>query len=68
MKIISSTYIDVKVGNYVGGGMNMYEGFDIWAFLVGLPLALVIVAIVLLITRKKAKKERKKRTHLRRTI
>lgn len=36
----------------------MYEGFDIWAFLVGLPLALVIVSIVLLISRRKGKKER----------
>ncbi|MBO0588961.1 hypothetical protein [Sporosarcina sp. E16_8] len=36
----------------------MYEGFEIWSFLVGLPLALVIVSIVLLINRKIGKKER----------
>ncbi len=38
--------------------MSMYEGFDIWAFLVGLPLGLVIWAIVWFFVRKKGMKER----------
>ncbi|WP_252504104.1 hypothetical protein [Sporosarcina sp. Marseille-Q4943] len=36
----------------------MYEGFDIWAFLAGLPLGLVIWGIVHYFTWKKGKKER----------
>ncbi|CAM3178664.1 hypothetical protein FITA111629_08155 [Filibacter tadaridae] len=36
----------------------MYEGFDIWTFLVGLPLALVIISIVMVVNWKKGKKER----------
>lgn len=34
----------------------MYEGFSLWSFLLGLPLGLVITAIVLYITRKKLRK------------
>lgn len=36
----------------------MYEGFDIWAFLAGLPLGLVIWGIVHYFMWKKGKKER----------
>lgn len=36
----------------------MYEGFDIWAFLAGLPLGLVIWGIVYYFVRRKGKKER----------
>lgn len=36
----------------------MYEGFDIWAFLAGLPLGLVTFGIVYYFFRKKAKRER----------
>ncbi len=36
----------------------MYEGFDIWIFLSGLPLGLAIFGIVYFFVRKKAKKER----------
>ncbi|WP_338653550.1 hypothetical protein ACOKXV_03755 [Sporosarcina psychrophila] len=36
----------------------MYEGFNIWAFLAGLPLAVVIIFITMLINRKRGKKER----------
>jgi len=32
--------------------MKMYEGFNIWAFLAGLPLAVVIIFITMLINRK----------------
>lgn len=36
----------------------MYEGFDIWAFLAGLPLGLLIWGIVHYFMWKKGKKER----------
>lgn len=36
----------------------MYEGFDIWAFLMGLPLGLVVFGVVYYFVNKKAKKER----------
>lgn len=35
----------------------MYEGFDIWAFLAGLPLGLAIVSVVMFINWRKGKKE-----------
>ncbi len=38
--------------------MRMYEGFDIWAFLVGFPLPLIIILIILLVNRKKGKQSR----------
>ncbi|MFJ7935490.1 hypothetical protein [Sporosarcina sp. NPDC096371] len=37
----------------------MYEGFDIWTFLVGLPLGLLIASIILFMNWKKGKKERR---------
>ncbi len=37
----------------------MYEGFDIWIFLAGLPLGLAIASLVLFISWKKGKKERR---------
>ncbi len=39
--------------------MIMYEGFDIWIFLAGLPLGLAITAIVLFISWRKGKKARR---------
>ncbi|MBD7985860.1 DUF3796 domain-containing protein [Sporosarcina sp. Sa2YVA2] len=36
----------------------MYEGFDIWSFLVGLPLGLTIWAVMYYFVWKKGKKER----------
>jgi hypothetical protein len=36
----------------------MYEGFDIWTFLAGLPLGLAIAVVVLFISWKKGKKNR----------
>jgi len=36
----------------------MYEGFDIWAFMAGLPLGLVIAGIVYYFVWRKGKKER----------
>ena len=36
----------------------MYEKFDLFTFLIGLPLAIVIMLIVLLINRKIGKKKR----------
>lgn len=36
----------------------MYEEFDIWSFLLGLPLATVFVVIVLFINWKRGKKKR----------
>ncbi len=38
--------------------MKMYEGFDIWAFLAGLPTGLLICGIVFYFVRKKNMKER----------
>lgn len=37
----------------------MYEGFDIWAFLSGLPLGLAIAGIIFYFSRRKGKKERR---------
>lgn len=36
----------------------MYEGFDIWVFLAGLPLGLIIVSIVMFIFFKRGKRDR----------
>ncbi|MFJ5772065.1 hypothetical protein [Psychrobacillus sp. NPDC093180] len=36
----------------------MYEGFDLFSFLIGLPLAIVIIAIVFLIMRRIGKQKR----------
>ncbi|WP_318616717.1 hypothetical protein [Sporosarcina sp. YIM B06819] len=36
----------------------MYEGFDIWAFLLGFPLSLGIVLIILLVNSRIGKKNR----------
>lgn len=36
----------------------MHEGFDIWAFMAGLPLGLVIAGIAYYFVRKKGKRER----------
>jgi hypothetical protein len=36
----------------------MYEGFDIWIFLSGLPLGLAIFGVVYFFVHRKAKKER----------
>lgn len=37
----------------------MYEGFSVWAFLMGLPLGMAITGIVMYFQLKKAKKERR---------
>ncbi|QTD42843.1 hypothetical protein [Sporosarcina sp. Te-1] len=37
----------------------MYEGFDVWAFLSGLPLGLAIAGIILYFSWRKGKKERR---------
>lgn len=37
----------------------MYGGFNIWLFLMGLPLGLLIVGTVLFISRKNGKKQRR---------
>ena len=36
----------------------MYEGFDIWTFLMGLPLGLTIASVLIFISWRKGKKER----------
>ncbi|GGA47699.1 DUF3796 domain-containing protein [Psychrobacillus lasiicapitis] len=36
----------------------MYEGFDLFSFLIGLPLAIIIIAIVSLIMRRIGKQKR----------
>lgn len=36
----------------------MYEGFDIWSFLIGLPLAAVIASIIIFISWRRGKKKR----------
>ncbi|MDI2586750.1 DUF3796 domain-containing protein [Psychrobacillus sp. NEAU-3TGS] len=36
----------------------MYEGFDLFSFLIGLPLAIVIIAIVFLVMRRIGKQKR----------
>ena len=36
----------------------MYEGFDFWTFMTGLPLGLTVWAIVYYFVRKKGKRER----------
>ena len=36
----------------------MYEAFDIWTFLAGLPLGLAIAAILMWVSRRKMRKER----------
>jgi uncharacterized membrane protein len=38
--------------------MSMYEGFDIWSFLVGLPLAIVIATVLTFYGWRKGKKQR----------
>ena len=37
----------------------MYEGFNIWTFLAGLPLGLAVAGIVLFISWRRGKKERR---------
>lgn len=37
----------------------MYEGFDIWSFMAGLPLGLLIASIVMYMSWRKGKKERR---------
>ena len=37
----------------------MYEAFDIWLFLLGFPLALVITIVVLYMSWRKGRKERR---------
>lgn len=37
----------------------MYEAFDIWSFLLGFPLALVITIVVLYMSWRKGRKERR---------
>lgn len=37
----------------------MHEGFDIWAFLIGLPLGLLITGIVFYFNWRRGKKERR---------
>lgn len=39
--------------------MSVYEDFDIWSFLAGLPLGLTITGIVLYFSWRKGKKERR---------
>lgn len=36
----------------------MYENFDMWTFLAGLPLGLLIAGVISLLMRRKLKKER----------
>lgn len=39
--------------------MSVYEDFNIWSFLAGLPLGLTIAGIVLYVSWRKGKKERR---------